>query len=291
MSTDATSRTSVSIEHDSQLPGGDTVRAEIDADGIAWVYFNRPEKRNAMNPTLNVEMYDVLDALEGDDRAKVVVLTGAGESWSAGMDLKEYFRETDSKPRWVQNRVRGQGTAWQHHKLLNYVKPTIAMVNGWCFGGAFVPLVSCDLAIASVDAQFGISEINWGVTPGNLVIRALAEVIPTRDAMYYIMTGTTFDGRKASEMRLVNEAVPAEELRARTAEVARQLTTHSQWVIRGAKLGFRHARLMSWEAAEDFLYAKHDQAVLYDEQARTQGIAGFLDDKSYRPGLGTYERK
>lgn len=286
-----TSRSFPPIEHDSQLPGGETVLAEVDADGIAWVYFNRPDKRNAMNPALNVEMYDVLDALEADDRAKVVVLTGAGESWSAGMDLKEYFRETDSKPRWVQNRVRGQGTAWQHHKLLNYIKPTVAMVNGWCFGGAFIPLVSCDLAIASVDAQFGISEVNWGVTPGNLVIRALAEVIPTRDAMYYIMTGATFDGRKAAEMRLVNEAVPAEELRARTSELAKQLTALSQWVLRGTKTGFRHARLMSWEAAEDFLYAKHDQAILYDEQARTQGIAGFLDDKTYRPGLGTYEKK
>ncbi|MGW1563007.1 p-hydroxycinnamoyl CoA hydratase/lyase [Streptomyces sp. NPDC002144] len=264
---------------------------EIDDNSIGWVYFNRPDKRNAMNPALNVEMFDVLDALEADDRVKVVVLTGTGDAWSAGMDLKEYFRETDGKPRWVQNRVRRQGTNWQHHKLISYPKPTIAMVNGWCFGGAFVPLVSCDLAIASVDAQFGLSEVNWGVTPGNLVTRALAEVIPTRDAMYYIMTGEPFDGRKAEQLRLVNEAVPADQLRARTIELAGRLSSLSQWVVRGAKVGFRHARLMSWEAAEDFLYAKHDQAILYDEQARTKGMQGFLDDKAYRPGLGTYERE
>lgn len=272
------------------LPGGDTVRVEIDGNSIGWVYFNRPEKRNAMNPALNMEMFDVLDALEGDDRVKVVVLTGTGDAWSAGMDLKEYFRETDSRPRWVQNRVRSQGTDWQHRKLLSYPKPTIAMVNGWCFGGAFVPLVSCDLAIASADAQFGLSEVNWGITPGNLVTRALAEVIPTRDAMYYIMTGEPFDGRKAEQLRLVNEAVPAEKLRERTVELANKLSRHSQWVLRGAKLGFRHSRLMSWEAAEDFLYAKHDQAILFDEQARAKGMQGFLDDKSYRPGLGTYQR-
>ena len=272
------------------LPGGDTVRVEIDDEhGIGWVYFNRPEKRNAMNPKLNVEMFEVLDALEGEDRVKVVVLTGTGEAWSAGMDLKEYFRETDGKPRWVQNRVRGQGTSWQHRKLLSYPKPTIAMVNGWCFGGAFVPLVSCDLAIAAEDAQFGLSEVNWGVTPGNLVTRALAEVIPTRDAMYHIMTGKPFDGRKAEQMRLINEAVPAEQLRERTIEIAGELSSLSQWVVRGAKMGFRHSRLMSWEAAEDFLYAKHDQAILYDEQARARGMQGFLDDKTYRPGLGTHE--
>jgi trans-feruloyl-CoA hydratase/vanillin synthase len=271
------------------LPGGDTVRVEIDENSIGWVYFNRPEKRNAMNPALNAEMFEVLDALEGDDRVKVVVLTGAGQAWSAGMDIKEYFRETDGKPRWVQNRVRGQGTDWQYRKLLSYAKPTIAMVNGWCFGGAFVPLVSCDLAIASVDARFGLSEVNWGITPGNLVTRALAEVIPTRDAMYYIMTGEPFDGRKAEQLRLVNQAVPAEELRERTIELAAKLSRLSQWVVHGAKMGFRHSRLMSWEAAEDYLYAKHDQAILYDEQARAKGMRGFLDDKSYRPGLGPYE--
>ncbi|MFC9839781.1 p-hydroxycinnamoyl CoA hydratase/lyase [Rhodococcus sp. NPDC127530] len=269
-------------------PWGNTVLVEFDEHRIAWVRFNRPDKRNAMNPTLNREMFATLDHLEDDDRCAVVVLTGSDDAFSAGMDLKEYFRETDGKPRSVQHRVRGEGTNWQYRKLLNYAKPTIAMVNGWCFGGAFVPLVSCDLAIASEDATFGLSEVNWGVTPGNLVTRALAETIPTRDAMFYIMTGQQFDGKRASEMRLVNEAVPADQLRARTIELALQLTSLSQWVVRGAKMGFRHSRLMSWEAAEDYLYAKHDQAILFDTDAREQGMTQFLDDKTYRPGLGTY---
>ncbi|MFL4479696.1 p-hydroxycinnamoyl CoA hydratase/lyase [Paeniglutamicibacter sp. ORCA_105] len=269
-------------------PWGNTVRVEFDEDKIAWVHFNRPEKRNAMNPTLNREMYATLDFLETDDRCAVLVLTGSEDSWSAGMDLKEYFRETDGQPRSVQNKVRTEGTNWQFRKLLSYSKPTIAMVNGWCFGGAFVPLVSCDLAIAAEDATFGLSEVNWGVTPGNLVTRALAETIPTRDAMYYIMTGDHFDGRKAEQMRLVNEAVPADQLRDRTIELAKKLTSLSQSVVRGAKMGFRHSRLMSWEVAEDFLYAKHDQAILFDTDARTQGMTQFLDDKTYRPGLGTY---
>lgn len=106
--------------------------------------------------------------------------------------------------------------------------------------------------------------------------------------MFYIMTGQHFDGKRASEMRLVNEAVPADQLRARTIELALQLTSLSQWVVRGAKMGFRHSRLMSWEAAEDYLYAKHDQAILFDTDAREQGMTQFLDDKTYRPGLGTY---
>lgn len=268
-------------------PWGDTVTVDFDEHRIAWVQFNRPDKRNAMSPALNREMSATLDQLEGDERCAVVVLTGAGDAWSAGMDLKEYFRETDAAPRWVQNRVRSEGTDWQFRKLYHYAKPTIAMVNGWCFGGAFVPLVSCDLAIASEDAVFGLSEVNWGVTPGNLVTRALTETIPTRDAMYYVMTGEHFDGRRAAEMRLVNEAVPADRLRERTVALAERLTSLDQWVVRGAKMGVRHSRLMSWEVAEDFLYAKHDQAILFAPDARERGMSGFLDAKSYRPGLGT----
>ena len=71
-----------------------TVLVDID-DGIAWITLNRPEKRNCMSPTLNREMVDVLLTLEQDEDAKVLVITGAGESWTAGMDLKEYFREVD----------------------------------------------------------------------------------------------------------------------------------------------------------------------------------------------------
>ena len=87
-------------------PWGNTVLVEFDEHRIAWVRFNRPDKRNAMNPTLNREMFATLDHLEDDDRCAVVVLTGSDDAFSAGMDLKEYFRETDGKPRSVQHRVQ-----------------------------------------------------------------------------------------------------------------------------------------------------------------------------------------
>ncbi len=141
-----------------------TVQVTLD-EGIAWVELNRPEKRNAMSPQLNAEMIEVLEALDAEDGAGVLVLTGAGESFSAGMDLKEYFREVDGGPEHVQRKVRRDSAYWQWRLLRTYPKPTIAMVNGWCFGGAFTPLVACDLAIAADEATFGLSEINWGIPP------------------------------------------------------------------------------------------------------------------------------
>ena len=267
-----------------------TVRAESE-DGIGWALFNRPEKRNAMSPTLNTEMRDLLETLELDDSVKVVILTGAGESWSAGMDLKEYFREIDGAPEIVQERVRRDASAWQWKLLRMYAKPTIAMVNGWCFGGAFSPLVACDLAIASETAVFGLSEINWGIPPGNLVSKALADTVGYRKALEYIMTGDTFTGVQAAEFGLVNKAVPLEKLREETVALARKLLEKNPVVLRAAKQGFKRCRELTWEQNEDYLYAKLDQAQLRDpEHGREKGLKQFLDEKTVKPGLQSYKR-
>jgi feruloyl-CoA hydratase/lyase len=267
-----------------------TVDVQVD-DGIAWVTLNRPDKRNAMNPRLNAEMLEVLEAIDADDAAGVLVLTGAGDSFSAGMDLKEYFREVDEAPDHVQRKVRRDSMGWQWRLLRAYPKPTIAMVNGWCFGGAFTPLVSCDLAIAAEDATFGLSEVNWGIPPGGNVSRVLAETVGTRDALLYIMTGRTFDGRRAAEMGLVNWSVPREQLREEVEALARELLGKNPAVLRAAKVGFKHALGMSWEQAEDYFYAKLDQSRFQDaEGGRAKGMAQFLDEKSIRPGLETYGR-
>ena len=254
-----------------------TVKVEVE-EGIAWV-------------TLNREMIEVLDAVELDEDAQVLVLTGAGESWSAGMDLKEYFREIDGKPEIVQERMRRDCSNWQWKTLRFYTKATIAMVNGWCFGGAFSPLVACDLAIAADEAVFGLSEINWGIPPGNLVSKAVADTMGHRAALYYVMTGDTFTGKQAAEMGLVNKSVPREKLREETAALAKKLLEKNPVVLRFAKQGFKRCRELTWEQGEDYLYAKTDQSNHRDpEKGREKGLKQFLDDKTIKPGLQTYKR-
>ena len=261
-------------------------------DGIAWVTLNRPEKRNAMSPTLNRAMTEVLDSLELDERCGVLVLTGAGDSFTAGMDLKEYFRETDGLPPIPSARIKREATDWMWRKLMYYAKPTIAMVNGWCFGGGFTPLVACDLAIAAEEALFGLSEINWGIIPAGNVTRAVAAVMRQRDALYYIMTGENFDGRKAAQMGLVNEAVPLGELRERTRALARTLLKKNPVVLNAAKLAYKYCRDMPWEVSEEYLIAKQAQTISSDpEKGRQRGLKQFLDEKKYRPGLEGYKRE
>ncbi|NEK69518.1 MAG: p-hydroxycinnamoyl CoA hydratase/lyase, partial [Xanthomonas perforans] len=122
----------------------DVVSVRIE-NRIAWVKFARPDKRNAMSPALNRRMMDVLDELEFDDNVGVLVLGGEGTAWSAGMDLKEYFRETEAQGLRGVRRSQRESYGW-FRRLRWYQKPTIAMVNGWCFGGGFGPLFACDLA-------------------------------------------------------------------------------------------------------------------------------------------------
>jgi trans-feruloyl-CoA hydratase/vanillin synthase len=270
--------------------GGDNVNVEFE-DGIAWVILNRPEKRNAMSPALNREMMGVLDALEVDDRCRVLVLTGAGESYSAGMDIKEYFREVDKATPVEVMRVRRDSMSWQWRRLMFFPKPTIAMVNGWCFGGAFTSLVSCDIAIAAEEAVLGLSEINWGIIPAGNVMRAVAEKMNTSDALYYLMTGDPFDGKKACETGLVKEAVPRAQLRERTRALAQKLMEKNPHVLSAIKLSYRRVKEMNWDVSEDYLYAKAGDTYASDpERGRHKGMAQFLDDKSFKPGIANYKR-
>jgi len=266
-----------------------TVRVDFEA-GVAWVTLNRPEKRNCMNPTLNSEMHEVLDFLEADDRCGVLVLTGAGESFSAGMDLKEYFRDTEAKGHIAIRRAQRDSYGW-FRRLRWFEKPTIAMVNGWCFGGAFGPLFSCDLAVASETATFGVSEINWGIIPGGNVTKVLVELMSARDAMYYTLTGETFDGRKAAELKVVNEAVPAEQLRARVRQIADSMLEKNPHTLKAAKDAIKRVAEMTVDASEDYLVVRQEALNYLDKsEGRKQGLKQFIDDKTYRPGLGSYKK-
>ena len=257
-------------------------------DRIAWVSFNRPEKRNCMSPTLNREMAAVLDALEFRDDVGVLVLTGEGTAWSAGMDLKEYFRETEAKGLGATRQAQRESYGWWR-RLRWYQKPTIAMVNGWCFGGGYGPLFACDLALAAEEAKFGLSEINWGILPGGGATKVASELMPFRKAMYHALTGENIDGKTAAEWGLVNEALPLDRLKARVTEVAEVLLKKNPVALKATKDAVRRVSEMTYDNAEDYLIRAQEAANSFDNEGRKEGIRQFIDEKSYKPGLGAYD--
>ena len=258
-------------------------------DRVAWVKFNRPEKRNCMSPTLNRDMMEVLDALEFRDDVGVLVLSGEGTAWSAGMDLKEYFRETEATGLQGTRKAQRESYGWWR-RLRWYQKPTIAMVNGWCFGGGYGPLFACDLAFAAEEATFGLSEINWGILPGGGATKVAVELLPFRKAMYHAMMGENVDGRTAAEWGLVNEAVPLAALKDRVTAVAQNLLKKNAVALKATKDAVRRVSTMTYDEAEDYLIRAQEAANSYDNTGRKEGIRQFIDEKSYKPGLGAYDK-
>lgn len=266
----------------------DTVAYKVE-EGIAWVSFNRPEKRNCMSPALNRQMMRVLDELEYREDVGVLVLSGEGTAWSAGMDLKEYFREQEAKGLGAVRQAQRESYGWWR-RLRWYQKPTIAMVNGWCFGGGYGPLFGCDLAFAADEAQFGLSEINWGILPGGGATKIAVELLNFRNAMYHSMMGENIDGKKAAEWGLVNESLPLDSLKARVTEVAKVLLEKNPVALKATKDAIRRVGEMTYENAEDYLVRAQEAANSFDNDGRKEGIKQFIDDKTYKPGLGAYDK-
>jgi trans-feruloyl-CoA hydratase/vanillin synthase len=266
----------------------------VDAEaGVATVTLNRPEKRNAMSRAIIREMPRVLEDLRYRADVKVLVITGAGDAFCAGADLKEFFHDlrADGRPPDEFERYFRWVTEWRARTLYYYPKPTIAMVNGWCFGGAFPIIEGCDLAIAAEDAQFGLSEVNWGVFPGGTAGKSTSRVLRPKDAMWYGLTGEMFDGKRAAEINFVNIAVPRSQLRERTMQVARSLALKDPHALRATKNVLRMSLEMTWEAAVDYAWAKEKELTLNQKGAWIdRNIPEFLDGR-YKPGLGGREEQ
>jgi trans-feruloyl-CoA hydratase/vanillin synthase len=165
------------------------------------------------------------------------------------------------------------------------------MVNGHCFGGAFTQVCACDFAIAAEDAIFGLSEINWGIIPGGIVSWNVAQMMSPRDALYYSVTGETFTGKQASDMRFINKSVPLDLLKEETTKLARSLMEKSPHAVKATKEALRAVKNMDVATAFDYLESKIDALRYHDKDGGEQkALKQFIDDKTYRPGLGAYKR-
>ncbi len=248
-------------------------------DGIAWTALNRPEKRNAMSPQLHYDMDDALRRLETDDNVKVVVVTGEGCNFSAGQDLQKFFRELERNPE-EKKKAASAANRWRWERLYQYDKPTIAMVHGYCVGGAFMQLLACDFAIAAENATFSLSEVNWGILPGALVSKAVIDTVLPRHALYYACLGDPFDGKEAARIGMINYAVPLKDLEDAVTDLAERLMKKSPAVLRATKQAIRHCRTMDVAQSYEYLAAKGQAIRAADkEDSYNTGLTQLLDEK------------
>lgn len=258
-------------------------------DKVAKVILNRPEKKNAMSPQLHRDMTAALDELRYDDAAAVLVITGAGDAFCAGMDLKELFYGLKRDNPREYDRITRVVTASRGRTLRYYPKPTIAMVNGFCFGGAFPIVECCDLAVAADEATFGLSEINFGMFPGGQVSRSIANILRPREALLYALTGQTFDGKEAARIGFVNASVPRAELEKTTYALARQMTGKDPAALRATKDAYRFSLEMSWEASMSYASAKEHEVYAAQQGGWVERGVGDFVKGQYRPGMESHQ--
>lgn len=248
---------------------------------------NRPHERNSTTMALLNEMREALGAVAGDDEVRVVIVTGAGESFCAGMSLKEFQERKDSPAKMAELRAV-MFDCMEALRFLN--KPTIAAVNGWCLGGGLNILTACDLAIASEKAKFGLPEINWGGFPAGGAMRSILRPVPVKHAFYLILTGATIDGNEAARIGLVNQAVQHEDLESAVGNLARKLSGLDPLALAWAKkVAQGSLDIPEFNKAVEY---ENDQVVAFRQLATQERLAprwkAFID-KKYKPGLETYQ--
>jgi enoyl-CoA hydratase len=194
----------------------DLLNVEQPDVAIAWLTLNRPDKKNALSIALRDAVSDTLDRLKDDAALKCVVLTGAGNAFSAGFDLGE-FQTAFADP--AYNKALWASSDRYHELLLKYPLPIIAAIGGAAMGGGLDTAVLCDIRIASDAAYFGHPEAAFA----DVVYAPLHDLIGGAAARELCLTGRRIDAAEALRLGLVSEVVPAGRLNERTLEVARSI--------------------------------------------------------------------
>jgi len=263
----------------------DTLLLKID-DGIGFITLNRPEKRNAMNPRLHKEMNGALDEMIEDDSVRVIILTGSGDSFSPGNDLKEFFAEQMESP--LKFRRASLDFAQWREKLRTCPKPTICAVNGWCLGGGISVICVADFVIAAEEAKFGLPEINFGMFPAGGATKGPLEVMSPRDVLDLALTGRNIDAAEAARMRLINRSVPRAKLMDECIALANELKKKDPIALMIAKEAFWRDKELNYPAAVDFEAGKvRELNFLQKGQWVSDGIGKFLD-KRYKPSESSF---
>lgn len=196
------------------------VKWEVDGRGVAAVTLNRPRVNNAYNGELVEGVLTALDALARERGLRAVVLRGAGKHFQAGADLA--WLSDVAQREVAHNIAASRATAEAVHRLNMAPVPTLALVQGACFGGGTGIVAACDVVIAADDAQFSIPETRWGLA-ASIIIPQLNDAIGVRQVRRYALTGERFDAAEARRIGLVHEVVPRAQLEQAGARVVEQV--------------------------------------------------------------------
>jgi trans-feruloyl-CoA hydratase/vanillin synthase len=227
------------------------LEASTPADGVLMLALNRPEKKNAIGVEMTFELAEAFRLIFGDEAVRVLLLKGAGGNFSTGMDVKEFFGDSSADADALQ-RAKNATHDIRASLLRSLPQPTIALVEGFCLGGAISLVESCDIVLCAEDAVFGLPEINFGFFPGGAVAKALMQKMSQRQFSYFALSGRNFTGAQAVAMGLATEALHRSLLTEKAYELARELAKKDPVALEMTKDAIHHVEAMSWEAVRSY---------------------------------------
>ncbi len=239
---------------------GSEILTDVDARGVATITLNRPDIFNAFNAELLSGLQDACDKLGADSQVRVVLVRGAGKHFSAGADVN-WFKEMSTAS--DEKKLAGGRVATGAMRALDSIpKPTIALIHNVCFGGGMGYVASCDMAIASEDARFSVTEVRVGITPAPILPQLIA-AMGVRAMSRYALTGETFDAKEAKRIGFIHEICPVGRLNEAAAPLIEALMLGGPLAIADTKklIADVSGKRVSDEVAEK----------LSDESARGRG--------------------
>jgi enoyl-CoA hydratase/carnithine racemase len=241
-------------------------------DGIGWIQFNRPEKLNALNSDLLVDLEKAVTICEEDDTVRVVVLKGNDKAFVVGADIinmktgdiKFAYRLTDLTMR-VQE------------KLADLPKPTIAAISGYALGGGCEIALCCDFRIGADNAILGQPEINLGIIPGGGGTQRLPRLVGLEAAIEMIFTGEMIKADKAEQIGLINRVVPLNQLETEAQALAFKLMKQPSLALRAAKTAIRKG--LSTSLKEGLQLEQDLFCMLFGTEDREEGMTAFIEKR------------
>jgi len=237
-------------------------------DGVLVITLNRPEARNAVNQALAEAVAAALDELDGDDTLRVGVLTGAGGSFCAGMDLKAFL--SGEVPV-----IEGRGLAGLTQRPPR--KPLVAAVEGWALAGGFEIMLACDLAVASRTARFGVPEVKRALVAGAGAALRLPERVPLPIALELLLTGEPIDAARAQELGLVNRLTDEGGALEGALELARTIAANGPLAVEVTRQIARSAR--DWSSEEGWAKQEELMAPVFTSEDAIEGATAFAEKR------------
>jgi len=229
------------------------------------ITIDRPQARNAVDAAVAAGLAAALDELENDATLRVGVLTGAGNTFSAGMDLKAALKGESPE-------IPGRGFGGLTEAELT--KPLIAAVEGFAMGGGFELALGCDLIVAAENAQFGLPEVKRGLIAAGGGVLRLPKRIPHHLAMEFLLTGEPVTGRRAGELGLVNRVTPAGDAAAVALQLAEKLAENAPLALAAVK------KIVRGSEAEAFAAQREETKKLMRSKDVREGMTAFAERRT-----------